>query len=67
MDSIGETIKVVSLNVQGFRDKNKRTDVISYLEKLKPNIIALQDTHLLETETNTLLELWNGKVIIHGI
>ena len=66
MDPIGDSIRVVSLNVQGFRDKNKRIDVMRYLGQLNPNIVALQDTHLIESDTNTLLELWNGKVILHG-
>ena len=66
MDPIGETIKVVSLNVQGFRDKNKRIDVLNYLGKLNPDIISLQDTHLLESDCNVFLENWTGNVILHG-
>ena len=48
------SIKIVSANCQGLRDKKKRLDVLNYLKQDSPNIICLQDTHLLEIESELI-------------
>ena len=66
MDDIGESIVVLSVNSQGLRDKTKLHNVLTYLKKLHPHIICLQDTHLLSSDESEILKIWPGEVIIHG-
>ena len=64
--SVGETVKVLSVNCQGLRDKLKRIDVIQYLKNTNASIICLQDTHLIETDQSHVSEIWGHEVIIHS-
>ena len=61
-----ETLKILSLNCRGLRNKTKRYDVMNYLKNLKAEIICLQDTHLTESDWNDCRNLWDGEVILHG-
>ena len=65
MDNIGESIVVLSVNTQGLRDKSKLYDVLRFLTNLRPNIICLQDTHLLVDDQSEILKIWQGEVIIY--
>ena len=62
-----EQIRILSANCQGLRNKSKRKDVINYLQGLDPNIICLQDTHLVKSEENELRSLSNCECLISGI
>ena len=67
MDDIGESIVVLSVNTQGLCNKTKLYDVLKYLLNLRPNIICLQDTHLLiEDMQAEILKLCPGEIIING-
>ena len=48
------TLKIVSANCQGLRDKNTRHDVLNYVKQGGTYIICLQDTHLLKNESNLI-------------
>ena len=39
-------IRILSMNVQGFGNANKRTAIISHIKRFKPNVICLSDTRL---------------------
>ena len=58
-----KSLKIVSANCQGLRDKNKRLDVLNYLKQGGINIICLQDTHLLENESN-LIKIFLNVIVI---
>ena len=66
MYEIGECIKVLSANCQGLRDYKKSIDVLDYFKKHNPNILCLQDTHLLEKDKMRVNEHWDGECILHG-
>ena len=51
---LSDQIKIISANCQGLRDGSKRADVLNYLPQKKPNIICLQDTHLISKDINSL-------------
>ena len=54
-------VSLVTLNVKGLRDKNKRFDIFQTLRNENFDIIALQETHC-DTETlETWSEEWGGK------
>ena len=57
---------VLSVNSQGLRDKTKLHNVLTYLKKLHPHIICLQDTRLLSSDESEILKIWPGEVIING-
>ena len=44
----------------------KRCDVINYLKNTKADIICLQDTHLTESDTAEVKDIWDGEFILHG-
>ena len=66
MDIIGETISIMSANVQGIRDGVKRFDVINYYQNLHPSILCLQDTHILSSELELFKDLWDGEILLNG-
>ena len=66
MEDIGESIVVLSVNTQGLRNKTKLYDVLKYLLNLRPNIICLQDTHLLINDQAEISKIWPGEIIING-
>ena len=43
-----EQIKMLSVNCQGLRGKQKRMEVLGYLKESNAQIVCLQDTHLME-------------------
>ena len=62
----GETLRIVSANVQGIQTPFKRKDVLEYLEKRSPNILCLQDTHLKCTEENNVSTITHAECYISG-
>ena len=54
------------MNTQGLRNRFKRYDVLKYLKDLNANIISLQDTHLTDKDLQTILDEWEGEIILHG-
>ena len=63
---VGSEIKVLSANCQGLRSKEKRNDVLNYLDKLNAGIICLQDTHWVDSDIRTIKQIWNGDCFIKG-
>ena len=66
MSSLSNTVRVLSANCRGLREKNKRNDVLNYLKDLKADIICLQDTHWVESDLRALKSIWNHELLIHG-
>ena len=66
MVSLLDKIKVLSANCRGLKNKMKRYDVINYLKNTKEDIISLQDTHLTESDTAEVKDIWDGEFILHG-
>ena len=66
MAKIGSTLKVLSANCQGLRNKNKRIDVLNYLKETGAGIICLQDTHLTEQDIQLTKKIWNNEVYLWG-
>ena len=61
-----DSIKVLSVNCQGLRGKEKRNDVLHYLGNLGAGIICLQDTHWLDMDLKLIKQLWKGDCVING-
>ena len=66
MNHIGETIKVLSANVQGLADKNKREDVLNFFKNKNPDILCLVDTHLTNKHLSDIKRIWDGEVLLNG-
>ena len=63
----GNQIKILSANCRGIQSKEKRYDVINYMKGKNPDILCLQDTHLITEEVFNLKTIWDGEVILHGM
>ena len=61
-----DSIKLLSVNCQGLRGKQKRMEVLTYLKETKASIVCLQDTHLIEDDLNSVKQIW-GNCYLHGI
>ena len=61
-----DSIKLLSVNCQGLRGKQKRMEVLTYLKEAKASIVCLQDTHLIEDDLNSVKQIW-GNCYLHGI
>ena len=59
-------MKVLSVHSQGLRGKDKRNDVINYLNNLQAGIICLQDTHWIDSDLLSIAQIWNGDCYING-
>ena len=57
--AFGNIVKVLSTNCQGLQNYKQRKDVLDYLDNLSPSIICLQDTHWLDTDMQTVKQIWN--------
>ena len=66
MAKLRDSLKVLSVNCQGLRNKNKRSDVLSYLKDTGAGIICLQDTHLTEQDLQATKMIWNNECYLHG-
>ena len=53
-------LKVLTLNVQGMRNKKTRQTLFRSFKNSKFDIISLQDTHLIDTNIDTIRLEWNG-------
>lgn len=49
-------LNLVSWNVHGVRSQAKKLKILDYVTKLKADILLLQETHLLKTEENSLID-----------
>lgn len=54
--------KLVSLNVVGLTNLIKRKWVAKYLKKERASLICLQETHLKESETRLLEQMYYGMI-----
>ena len=63
---IENNIRVLSVNCQGLRNIEKRTDVISYFKERNPSILCLQDTHLTDNDVRNVKHIWGNDVYICG-
>ena len=61
-----EIIKILSANVQGLRDRQKKFDVINYMKNLSPQILCLQDTHWINEDYDEIKKIWDGELVING-
>ena len=61
-----DQIKILSANCQGLRDGAKRAGVLNYLSQKKPNIVCLQDTHLISKDQNNLRCMTKCECLVNG-
>ena len=55
-------LKIASLNIQGLRDSRKRASVFRSVKREHIDIIALQETYLMEKDLNMLKNEWEGTI-----
>ena len=60
-------VKIVTINVNGFGDYNKRKQIFMYCSKMNFDIVCMQETHS-DKENKTLWRTqWGGKILFsHG-
>ena len=67
MDSKNNNLKLISLNVRGIREKNKRKAIFEWCKNKKGDIIMLQETFSTADVENSWKSEWNGTLIFnHG-
>ena len=49
-----DKLKIISMNAQGLRDKNKRKDVFNFLKNKNASIYSVQDTNFTDEEMKTI-------------
>ena len=59
-------MNIISGNVRGIRDRNKRGDMWLLFQKMKADIICLQETHLIDQDLNQLKLEWNVEFFLSG-
>ena len=60
-------LKIISLNVRGLRNQNKRGAIFSYLKTQKSTVFCLQETYLLSNNEKVWSLEWDGQIIYsHG-
>ena len=57
--SDGKYLSILSSNVRGLRDANKRGDMWLYYKNMNADIICLQETHLVASDLHTITLEWN--------
>lgn len=60
---MGESVKIVSMNVRGLGNKVKRTYVFNYIRKMKVNIACLQDIRIDPRLESYIRAEWGGEII----
>ena len=66
LDGGYENLKIMSFNVSGLRNKIKRSTLFKIFKEEKIDIVALQETYLLENDLTIVEKEWGGKVILSG-
>ena len=56
-------LTIATYNVNGLRNAYKRNAILRSLKDLKFDVIALQETHLLENDMDIVKKQWSGPVI----
>jgi len=54
-------IRLITFNGNGLGDKSKLSKVINWINRYKPQIVMLQETHCAGERVNWYTELWKGK------
>ena len=60
----GKNMKIMTFNSSGLRNKKKRSSIFRLFKKEKMDIIALQETYLLENDKQIIECEWGGKIFI---
>ena len=55
-------INLLSLNVRGIREKNKRTSIFHYIQNKQVDLCLLQETHATSDDENEWVNEWKGKI-----
>ena len=60
-------LKLISLNVRGLRNGNKRRAIFSYLKMQKATLFCLQETYSSSEDEKVWSAEWGGKILfLHG-
>lgn len=62
-----ESLKIISLNVNGMNSANKRKHIFHWLGKQRPNIVALQETHINHKDTKYMINKKLGEEFLSQI
>ena len=58
-------LKIMSMNVRGLADKQKRLDVFDYLKNLDNTIYCIQDMHCITENLHTYEQKWGNEISGH--
>lgn len=53
-------VKILSWNVRGLNEADKRTTTSSLIKKWKPNIVCLQETKIEEFPVSWIRQIWGN-------
>ena len=62
MANLGIKLKCLSLNVQGIRNPKKRKALFRTFKQLNIDVIALQETYLIDSDLHTIEKEWKGSM-----
>ena len=57
---------LLSANCRVLNNKEKRYDILNYIQEARINIACLQDTHLVESMESVVKHDWDGDVYLNG-
>lgn len=55
-------MRVLTWNVKGLRSPNKRTKLLRFLKRYRPDVVFLQETHLELSDFHRVAKFWVGQV-----
>ena len=59
-----ENLQIVSLNVRGLQNKNKRNRIFQHFKTKKYDVILLQETHSTQQDENEWKKEWEGPAFL---
>ena len=62
-----ENLQIVSLNVRGLQNKNKRIRIFQYFKTKKYDVILLQETHSTQRDENKWKKEWEGPAFFSSL
>lgn len=59
-----DSLKCLTFNVRGIRNRKKRLSIFQLFREQNIDVIALQETYLMEEDTQMLEKEWSGRVLL---
>ena len=58
-------LKIITCNVRGLGDKNKRRQILNHVRTLKADIVFMQETHCTKNKRKLWRNEWGNQIIFN--